>query len=144
MSPIKDPIEDLPAYCDYYYSDDDGYGGRYGDDCKIEDDFMSKFTNYLGLAMDAVLFIHCMKNYRDIYPSVLSIVILFMFTGVTESIGIDVKKMDNDDLMTYLLIVMAIYCIIICRYCYAGCMIGKACCQGGGLKLQFMCIGTGM
>ena len=141
------PKGDLPWYCDSY--DDDYVRGRlshwYGDDgCKSEDDFMSKFTNYFGLAMDAVLFIHCMKNYRDIYPSVLSIVILFMFTGVTESIGIDVKKMDNDDLMTYLLIVMAIYCIIICRYCYAGCMIGKACCQGGGLKLQFMCIGTGM
>ena len=131
--------------CDRYYDDDYYWGRRLTNDgCKSEDDFMSKFTNYCGLAIDAVLFIHCMKNYRDIYPSFLTIVMLFMVDGVIEGIGINAKKMDFDDSITFLLIILAIYCIIICRYCYAGCNISNACCQGGGYTLQLTCIFTGM
>jgi hypothetical protein len=101
---------------------------------------VSTFTNYFGLAMDAMLCVHCLKNYRDIYPSVFSIVMTMMVAGVQGSI-----KFDSLEAAGYFSLVMFVIMLLIsCRYCYAGCNMGAACCKGGGLKFQFTCIGVGM
>ncbi|GMI52659.1 hypothetical protein ScalyP_jg293, partial [Parmales sp. scaly parma] len=102
--------------------------------------YLSKFTNYVGLAMDAVLCFHCMKNYRDIYPSILSTVMMVMIIGVEDSIKFDTKK----DTAIFFLVLSIVGIIVICRYCYAGCNIGEACCKGGGQKFHLTCIGIGM
>jgi hypothetical protein len=103
-------------------------------------DSMSKFGNYLGLAMDAVLCFHCFKNYKDIYPSVFSLLMLWVVAGVQGSIKFD----SLEDARLFSLVVLVITLIIMCRYCYAGCNMGAACCKGGGLKYQYTCLGVGM
>lgn len=128
--------------CDVFYND----VAECEEPCSVSDsdssfsDSLSKFGNYAGLAMDAVLCFHCLKNYRDIYPSVFSLAMMMMVMNVQGSIKLD----SVEDLVLSILIVGAICLIIICRYCYAGCNMAEACCKCGGYSFQFTCIGTGM
>ena len=109
---------------------------------------VSGFTNYFGLAMDAVLCFHCIKNYRDVYPSVFALVMMFMTSGVLTAVLNSVEILNEHtlrDLMGFMLAVLLVQLIIICRYFNDGCgKMGQACCRGNSLKFQFTCFGTGL
>ncbi|GMI33014.1 hypothetical protein TeGR_g7703 [Tetraparma gracilis] len=128
--------------CDVFYND----VAECEEPCSVSDfdssfsDSLSKFGNYAGLAMDAVLCFHCLKNYRDIYPSVFGLAIMTSVMNVHGSIKLDSAEAG----MLSILIMFAISLIIMCRYCYAGCNMGEACCKCGGYSFQFTCLGTGM
>ena len=128
--------------CDVFYSDKaECYAPCV--DVETSSSFMSEFSNYLGLAMDAVLCLHCMKNYRNIYPSVLVIVMIYLATGVLTTV---LKIIEVDSLYDISILILALLVamlITICRYFYAGWKIGEACCQGGGLLFNLTMIGVG-
>ena len=130
--------------CDVFYSDPaDCYEPCVADPPLSA--FISKFTNYLGLAMDVALCFHCFKNYRDIYPSVLSIVMLVTFNGASTAIKNSVGIDNLDDYLTSVLVTLVVNLVVIGQYFKSGCgKIGQACCRGGGLKFQFTCFGTGL
>ena len=102
-------------------------------------DFLSKFTNFVGLAMDLILCFHCIKNYKDIYPSLLYIAMVTMSAAVYGSIEL------TEENFTFLGLFLFVFNVILCCCCCkAGCKMREACCKGGGPKLYFTCIGIGM
>ncbi|GMI27635.1 hypothetical protein TeGR_g11036 [Tetraparma gracilis] len=92
----------------------------------------------VGLVMDGLVLIHVLKNYRDIYPSVFNLVMVTMVGAIWGSI--DLASADT----TLVMLVMILLLLGLLRQCYAGCIIGKACCKGAGYMLQFTCLGVGL
>lgn len=147
MSPM--PGGDIPYDCRYsYYNPDDVCEVWYDDPAECEEpcshssssESVSKIMSYVGLAMDAVLFIHCMKNYRNIYPSVFVIVMAMMLNAVQGNI----KPTTRSAATLFVLFMLIINILVLCRYFYSAININEACCKGGGLKFQFTCLGVGM
>jgi len=105
---------------------------------------LENFLSVVGLTMDMLLFLTCFKNYKYVYPTVLTIAGALLI-GAIESQKPFLEIVTKVEWTTPIRVFQSVISFVcITRQCYAMCSGCKTWCNGYGLGLQIVGFFTGV